>query len=97
MRLRFTPRAVQDLTAIADYVREHSPAAAQRIRSAILDALQNLLIFPHAGRRQTVEGVRKLVTRKYHYIVYYMADAVTEEIIVLSIQHPSQMREHTSA
>jgi plasmid stabilization system protein ParE len=62
MKLRFTPRAAQDLTAIADYIRAHNPAATQRVRAAILHSLQNLVLFPQSGRAQTVEGVRKLVT-----------------------------------
>lgn len=63
MKLRFTPRAVQDIAAIADYIRERNPGAAERVRTAILQSFQNLLLFPRMGRAQTVEGVRKLVTR----------------------------------
>ena len=40
MKLRFTPRAARDLAEIADYVREHSPQAALRVRAAILESLQ---------------------------------------------------------
>jgi plasmid stabilization system protein ParE len=29
MKLRFTPRATQDLAAIADYIHERNPAAAR--------------------------------------------------------------------
>jgi plasmid stabilization system protein ParE len=36
MNLRFTPRAAADLAAIAAYIHEHNPAAAQRVRDAIL-------------------------------------------------------------
>ena len=71
MKLRFTTRATQDLGAIADYIRGHNPAAAQRVRAAILQSLQNLILYPWVGRAQAVEGVRKLVTRKYQYLVYY--------------------------
>jgi toxin ParE1/3/4 len=46
MKLRFTPRAAQDLAAIADYIRAHNPAAALRVRAAILHSLQNLVLFP---------------------------------------------------
>jgi len=97
MKLRFTSRATQDLTAIADYIRAHNPAAAQRVRAAILHSLQNLVLFPRAGRAQTVEGVRKLVTRKYPYLVYYTVDETSEEIIVLTIQHPARERKHEDA
>ena len=97
MRLRFTPRATQDLVAIADYIREHNPAAALRVRAAILDALQNLGLFPEVGRRQDVEGIRKLVTRQYSYLVYYRLDKAADEIAVVTIQHSAQEREYEDA
>ena len=93
MKLRFTPRATQDLATIGDYIRARNPAAAARVRSAILETLQVLVQFPHAGRAQTVEGVRKIVTRRYAYIVYYNVDLDAEEIIVNTLQHPAQQRE----
>jgi toxin ParE1/3/4 len=94
MRLRFTPRATRDLAAIADYIRAHNPAAARRVRAAILNSLQNLVLFPEVGRRQTIEGVRKYVTRRYPYIVYYTVDQSAEEIVILTIHHPARQREH---
>jgi toxin ParE1/3/4 len=97
MKLRFTPRAAQDLAAIADYIRAHNPAAALRVRAAILHSLQNLVLFPQVGRAQTVEGVRKLVTRKYPYLVYYTVDEASQEIIILTVQRPAREREHDDA
>ena len=63
MKLRLTRQAVQDLADIADYIRKQNPQAALRVRAAILESLQNLVLFPQVGRQQKVEGVRKLVTR----------------------------------
>jgi toxin ParE1/3/4 len=97
MKLRFTPRATQDLIDIADYIRERNPAASLRVRAAILNSLQNLLMFPEIGRRQTVQGVRKLVTRRYPYFVYYSFDRANEEIVILTIRHPSRRREYEDA
>jgi toxin ParE1/3/4 len=101
MKLRFSPRATQDLIEIANYIRERNPAASLRVRAAILDSLRVLILFPEIGRRQKVQGVRKLVTRKYPYVVYYMVDPDAAEIIILSIQHPARAGprrrlEHTS-
>ena len=92
MKLRFTPRATQDLVEIADYIREQNPNASLRVRSAILDSLQYLILFPELGRRQKLPGVRKLVTRKYSYLVYYNVDQTADEIVILSIQHPARER-----
>lgn len=90
MKLRFTPRATQDLIDIAEYVRAENPAAALRVRAAIIESLELLVAFPALGVGQSVEDVRKLVTRKYRYIVYYAVAA--EEISVLTIQHPARQQ-----
>src|ERR1035437_5531795 len=97
MKLRLTRRAAQDLTDIADYIRERNPQAALRVRAAILESIQNLVLFPQVGRQQEVEGVRKLVTRHYPYLVYYTADESAEEIIIITIQHPARERENSDA
>jgi len=91
------PRGTQDLIDIADYIRERNRAASLRVRATIIESLQNIVLFPEAGRRQKVEGVRKLVTRKYPYLIYYTVDPTAEEIIVLTIRHPAREREHQDA
>jgi plasmid stabilization system protein ParE len=70
MKLRFTTRATENLIEIADYFHERNPAAARRVRAAIYDGLQNLLLFLLSGRPQNISGVRKLVTRKYADLIY---------------------------
>jgi addiction module RelE/StbE family toxin len=97
MKLRFTPRAVVDITAIADYIRERNPEAARRVRAELLGSLQNLLIFPLIGRQQAVKEVRKLVLRQYPYLIYYSYDAAHQEIVILSIKHQAEDREHHDA
>lgn len=92
MKQRFTLRATQDLTDIGDYLHTHNPQAALRVRASILETLQTLALFPHAGRRQSVEGVRKIVTHRYPYIVYYTIDAEADELIIATIQHPARER-----
>ena len=71
MKLRFTPRATNDLSEIADYIKAGNTDAALRVRAAILESVELLTQFPEIGRRQSVEGVRKAVARKYPYLIYY--------------------------
>lgn len=97
MKLRLTPRAARDLADIGDYLSERSPGAALRVRDAILQSLQNLSLFPELGRKQEEEGVRKMVTRRYSYRIYYMTDEAADEIIILAIRHPARRPEHTDA
>lgn len=95
MRLRYTARAAADIEAIADYLVERSPDAAQRVRTAILRTLQTVVLFPESGRLQSVPDVRKLVTRRYAYLIYYRVDREADEIVVLTVQHSSRRRAFT--
>ena len=97
MKLRLTPRATRDIAEIAEYLRTRNPAAALAVRDAILRSLQNVALFPAIGRPQNVEGVRKLVTPKYRYLVYYTIDEGSEDVVILTIQHPARSREYRDA
>ena len=97
MRLRFTPRSTANLIEIADKIHVHNPMAAKRVQADIHNGLQNLVLFPHAGRRQRVEGVRRLVTRKFRYLIYYMIDQAEEELVILNIREPVRKRERQNA
>ena len=92
MKLRFTARALADIAEIADFIRAENPQAAEKVRASILESLRNLTLFPRAGRSQSVAGVRKLVTRKYRYVVYYCPDDAQDDVVILSVQHGA--REH---
>lgn len=93
MKLRFTARAVRDLADIAAYIYQYNPNAARRVRVEILESLQHLVDFPELGRRQTLEGVRKLIVRKYPYLVYYRLDRSSDEIVILTIRHQARRAE----
>ncbi len=43
MKLRFTPRAVANIAAIADYIRERNPAASLRVHAAMHNEAVNRL------------------------------------------------------
>ena len=97
MKIKLTRRAVKNLSDIAAYLNEQNPHAASRVRKSIEESLQYLTAFPMVGRAQTTKGVRKLVTRKYLYLVYYSLDFVSNEIVILSIRHPARKRQHSDA
>lgn len=67
-------------------------AGAANVRDALFDAFKILREFPLAGRRQTIPKVRKLITRKYSYLIYYTVDEEAGDVVVLTIQHPARAR-----
>lgn len=94
MKLRFTQRAIRDLADISAYLNSRNPTVAKRVRADILDTAKTLILFPEIGRAQNVPGIRKLVTRKYSYLVFYIAEPEAKEVIIVTIQHPARAREH---
>jgi hypothetical protein len=65
--------------------------------SAICESLQDLILFPQVGRLQQTQGVRKFVTPRYAYLIYYIVDDAAGEIIILSVKHSAQKRDHEDA
>ena len=82
MKLRFTQRSLDNLSNIADYLSARDPAAAKRVRAAIYGTLRLLIAFPKLGRKQAVENVRKVLTHRYRYIVYYLIDEQADAVVI---------------
>jgi toxin ParE1/3/4 len=97
MKLRFTVRALNDLTQTADYFESRNPVAGQRVLRAIYEGLRNIASFPQSGRRQSVEGVRKFVTRRHRYFIYYPVDIAADELRIITVAHPVQQRDFEDA
>jgi addiction module RelE/StbE family toxin len=86
MRVRYRPRAEQDLKDIADYLRTRNPQAARSVRDAILHTIHIVADFPELGMRVD-EGVRRIVVRRYEYKVYYEVDEAKHEVVVTTVRH----------
>jgi plasmid stabilization system protein ParE len=43
------PLAAQDITDIWEFIAEHNPLAARRVSEDILEAIRELVLFPHQG------------------------------------------------
>ena len=82
------PAAQDDLRATYAYYAERSPAAADRVVGAILNAANGLAQFPLMGRHGAVPGTReRIVTRFPYRIVYQIVDDTIE---VLRVIHTAQ-------
>jgi toxin ParE1/3/4 len=95
MKIAYSPRAIRDLRNISAYLKPRSLLGPNNVRVAILTSIYQLSIFPEAGAPQNTQGVRKIITRKYPYLIYYTIDHGADEILVITIQHAAQQREFT--
>lgn len=41
--------------------------------------------------------MRKIVTRRFGYLIYYTVDEVVEEVVILNVKHPARRREQEDA
>jgi len=89
MRVRYTPRALEDLESIFSYVSQQSPTSAIRIKQLIVQMIKGLADFPEIGPA-TDFGARVLLVGRFPYRVFYrLRDG---EIQILHIRHTSRRR-----
>jgi len=91
MRIRWTNPARRTLTAHIAFIAQDNVDAAERVRDAIISAVESLADTPHRGRPGQRAGTRELVSTKFPaYIVVYR---VTErEIRITRVWHGRQSR-----
>lgn len=79
------PGAYDDLDGIREYVARESPAAADRLVDEILDSIQSIAAFPHAGH-----GLPALTSRPLRFHVvreYLIAYAPKDPLWVVAVLH----------
>ena len=89
-RVRFAPRAADDLQRLFDFLADEDLLAAERARAAIAQAIDLLQSFPFACRKALPENpfLRELVIEFGHsgYAALYEIED-TETVTVLAVRH----------
>jgi len=88
MRVRWSLPAIHQLIAIRDYIVSDNPAAANRVATDIMNAVDRLATFPRMGRQGRNARFRELVISGWPYIVAYRI--VDDVVDVSSVLHTSQ-------
>lgn len=92
MKVRYTERAVLDLTEVLHFLESRNPAAAKRVLSSVRDTVRTLGKHPRSGRAQAVQGVRKAVVLPHGHVIHYGVGQAENTVSILSIQSPAQDR-----
>ena len=88
MKVRYTPRARNDIVQIAGYLSERSLVGARNVRHAIDRVIELIGEHPHSGRRAGEQGTRMLPVGHYPYIVYWKIEA--DEAWIVHIRHAAR-------
>jgi toxin ParE1/3/4 len=86
MKVRFSPRATEDIIAIADYLRERNSSAARSVEATVRSTIDLLSEFSGSGRLLTQRrNVRVMPLARYPYLIFYTVSA--DELLILHIRH----------
>jgi plasmid stabilization system protein ParE len=88
VKVRYTRRALRQLTEILDYVDERSPQGAENIKRRIQAVIHLLADHPNSGRLTNKPGIRSAVARPYPYVIFYRPDATG--IVVHGVRHAAR-------
>ncbi|MEY2879610.1 MAG: hypothetical protein RLZZ15_1990 [Verrucomicrobiota bacterium] len=83
--LAYHPAASAELEAEVGHCEAERRGAGVHVRRDVADMLSQLREFPHLGRRDPGGG-RRMVTRRYHYLIHY--ELLDDEIVVWAVAHP---------
>jgi addiction module RelE/StbE family toxin len=86
-RILWTLRALRRLDEIGAHIETDNPAAAARVISRIVSAVDMLVEQPAMGRVGRIRGTREAVLSDISYIVAYR---VGGDIEILTVIHTSQ-------
>jgi toxin ParE1/3/4 len=88
--IEFTPKAIEDIENLAEYIATQSPHFAQKLVKSIFKEVEILKTFPFIGRivpEIDENEVREIFYQKYR-IVYHVIDQST--IHIVTVQHGSR-------
>ena len=83
MIIVWSPRAIEHLAHLREYIARDNPNAANRIANALLEAVERLAQQPNLGRPGRVGGARELVVPGTPYIIPYKLRGDRLEVVAV--------------
>jgi toxin ParE1/3/4 len=90
VKLRYTPRAIRQFAALAEFIAMDDVAAAGRVGKRIRVLCERLPANPELGRPGIRAGTRDMTVPGLPYIIVYRAGA--GKIVIMGIYHSRQLR-----
>jgi toxin ParE1/3/4 len=79
----WSPRAIEHLAHLREYIARDNPNAANRIASTLLKAVERLAQLPNLGRPGRVAGTRELVVPGTPYVIPYRLRGDRLEVVAV--------------
>lgn len=83
MSIVWSPRAIEHVAHLREYIARDNPKAANRIARVLLEAVERIAKLPNLGRPGRVAGTRELVVAGTPYIIPYRLRGDRLEIVAV--------------
>jgi toxin ParE1/3/4 len=90
MKVRYSPRASDDLDSIYQFLNQSSPAGAARVMAAIYAAVEFIRRNPHASEMTSFHGVRGKIVHRYRFKVFYRLAEHNDVVEIVHVRHASR-------
>jgi toxin ParE1/3/4 len=88
LELKWSRRALSDLTRILDYIAQDKPGAAQQLAADIRTKAEHLCLHPYLGL-ESAFGARELVVHRHYLPTYRLKPG---RVDILQVWHITQQR-----
>ena len=88
MKIRYTRRAIRQMSDILNYIEAHSPQGAEKVKRRLKAAIDLLADHPQSGRATNKGDLRRLLANPYPYVIFYRADATG--IVIHGVRHTAR-------
>jgi toxin ParE1/3/4 len=88
MKVRYTPRARDDLSAILAYIESRSPQGARNVTRTMYKTIELVGQFPQSGRLAGEQGTRVLPVGRYPYLIYWSLQG--DEAWIVHVRHTAR-------
>jgi len=90
MKVRYSPRASNDLDSIYEFLNRHNPAGGARVTAAIYAAVEFIRRNPHASEMTSFQGVRGKIVHRHRFKVFYRLVERDDVIEIVHVRHASR-------
>jgi plasmid stabilization system protein ParE len=88
VKVRYTRRALRQVTEVLDYIEARSPSGAENVKRRLQDVIDVLADHPASGHATNKKNLRRFVVSPYPYAIFYRADAAG--IVIYAVRHTAR-------
>jgi toxin ParE1/3/4 len=75
VKVRYTRRALRQMTEVLEYIEARSPSGAENVKRRLQGIIDLLADHPNSGRTIHKGNLRRFMVIPYPYVIFYLADA----------------------